>query len=96
MQSDVFACTLSSLEPKKDRRGEKKPTPERHERDKPEGILGPAAVGFGSGYILEYRTGTLAVTKPRELHVEGGETDLRASGGHNGGRFPEPNGHFDF
>lgn len=32
--------------------------------------------GFGSGYILEYNTGTLAVTEPREPYIEGRKTNL--------------------
>ena len=39
---------------------------ERQARGNPQ----PAAVVFGSGYILEYNTGILAVTEPREPYIE--------------------------
>lgn len=35
---------------------------------------------FGLGYILEYSAGILAVTKPRELYIEGRKTNLYAFG----------------
>lgn len=38
----------------------------------------PAAVVFGLGYILEYNTGTLAVTEPGEFNIEGKKTNLFA------------------
>lgn len=55
---------------------EKKP---EKERDKPEGNPQPATVVFGFGYILEYNTGILAVTEPREPFIEGRKTKLHAS-----------------
>lgn len=52
--------------------------------------------GFGSGYILEYNTGTLAVTEPREPYIEGRKTNLFLPSGHNSVCIPKCISHFDF
>jgi len=54
LQWDALCALPSPLEPEIKRR-------RRRRSEKAEGILKPGVVGFGSGYILEYNTGILAV-----------------------------------
>lgn len=66
----AFFVFFSSLEPKMDREREI----ENENKSRWESLA--SYCGFGSGYILEYNTGTLAVTEPREPYIEGRKTNV--------------------